>query len=50
MMWLSEPVTENKHFGNNFMEPGGGCLMKRQYVVKINGNVSDWLSSQVELF
>ena len=23
---------------------GGGCLMQRQYILKMIGNVSDWLS------
>ena len=41
-------IESNKHFGNNFtgcwLGYGGGCLMQRQYIVKIIGNVSDWLS------
>ena len=35
-------------FGNNstgcWLGYGGGCLMQRQYIVKIIWNVSDWLS------
>ena len=36
------------HFGNNstgcWLIYGGGCLIQRQYIVKMIGNVSDWLS------
>ena len=41
-------IESNKHFGNNstgcWLGYGGGCLMQRQYIVKIIWNVSDWLS------
>ena len=36
------------HFGNNstgcWLGNGGGCLMQRQYIVKLIRNTSDWLS------
>ena len=36
------------HFGNNstgcWLGYGGGCLMQRQYIVKLIRNTSDWLS------
>ena len=36
------------HFGNNstgcWLVYGGGCLIQRHYIVKMIGNVSDWLS------
>ena len=39
---------KHKHIGKNstgcWLGYGGGCLMQRQYLVKIIGNVSDWLS------
>ena len=41
-------IESNKYFGNNstvyWLGYGGDCLMQRQYIVKIIGNVSDWLS------
>ena len=39
------------HFGNNstgyWLGYGGGFLMQKQYIVKIIGNVSEWLSYAV---
>ena len=47
-VWYACLIESNKHFGNNstgcWLGYGGGCLMQRQYIVKIIGNVSDWLS------
>ena len=41
-------IESNKHFGNTstgcWLCYGGGYLIQRQYIVKIIGNVSDWLS------
>ena len=41
-------IESKKHFGNNstgcWLGYGGGCLMQRQYIGKLIGNVSDWLS------
>ena len=41
-------IESNKYFGNNstgwWLGYGDGCLMQRQYIVKMIGNVSDWLS------
>ena len=41
------------HFGNNFtgcwLAYGGGCLMQRQYIVKMIGNVQTVSLMQVEL-
>ena len=41
-------IESNNHFENDFtgcwLGCGGGCLMQRHYIVKMIGNVSDWLS------
>ena len=47
-LWCGCLTEGNKHLGNNFtgwcLTYGDGALMQWQFIVKMVGNVSDWLS------